>query len=70
MRGTSNNQTCYDCEKCVERDGITHGVCKVKNEPVGGLDWTSDMFDKNPRHIFPDFAEICRDFVPQKEVTE
>lgn len=70
MRGTSEIQTCYDCEKCIERDGITHGFCKVNNEPVGGLDWTRDMFERYPRHIMPDFAEICKGFVLEMGVTE
>jgi len=69
MRGTSNNLSCYDCGNCIDRHGTSHGFCKEKKEPIGGLHWTTEEFDRCPSHIFPTFAGSCWTFKPDYPFT-
>ena len=56
------NLICYDCCECVDRNGTSHGFCKIEQEPIGGLDWNDEDFDKFISHIFPDYAKYCENF--------
>ena len=62
MRGTLTNLTCYDCCECTDRNGTSHGFCNIEQEPVGGLDWNNEDFDKFSSHVFPEYAEHCENF--------
>ncbi len=62
MRGSLTNLTCFDCHECVDRNGTSHSFCNIEQEPVGGLDWNNEDFDKFSSHIFPQYAEHCENF--------
>lgn len=62
MRETPTNQTCYDCAFCKDRSGTRHGFCRARKEPVGGLDWGLEDFDRFYAHIFPTNAHLCEQF--------
>ncbi len=62
MRGSSDNLTCFDCRECTDRNGTSHGFCNIEQEPIGGLDWNNEDFDRFISHIFPEYAEHCENF--------
>lgn len=62
MRDTPTNQTCYDCANCKDASGTLHGFCSERNEPIGGLDWGIEDFDRFYAHIFPKNTHLCEHF--------
>lgn len=55
--------TCYDCKNNRHDEGDTeNGFCLVKEEPIGGINWPMEWFDKYSAHLFPEYAENCKSF--------